>query len=69
MPENLQEKILDLEKKAVDKLNDAIQDEDSTEEENVYLDPWIYVEEKEKHEIVDLILPYVENAKNTDNKE
>ena len=69
MPENLQEKILDLEKKAVDKLNDVIQDEDSTQEENVYLDPWIYVEEKEKHEIVDLILPYVENAQNTDNKE
>jgi len=64
MPQTLQEKILDIEKRAVDKLNDAVS-EDHSPDENVYLDPWIYVEEKEKHEIVEMTLSHYENAKDT----
>lgn len=77
MPQTLQEKILDIEERAVNKLNDALEnDSQDTPDDNVYLDPWVYVEEKEKHEIVEMTLSHLENAKdtkesmkNTDNKD
>ena len=69
MPEDLRQKILDIEQRAVDKLNDSVDSLNANpfdgEQENVYLDPWVYVEEKEKHEIVEMTLSHLENAKDT----
>ena len=59
MPETLQQKILDIEKRVVDQINDGIQESEEEESSNVYLDPWIYVDEKEKHDIVEMTLDYL----------
>ena len=31
--------------------------------EDGYLDPWVYVDEKDKHEIIDLTLAFLEKPK------
>lgn len=63
LPDALQEKIKDAEKRGFSKMDTAVQEEWGIDDQDQnFLDPWIYVEEKEKHEIIEMTLSHIEKS-------
>ena len=73
LPESLQQRIKDAENHGYRKMNTAAHDLEKlgieAEYKNNFLDPWIYVDEKEKHEIVEMTLSHIENAEEVELEE
>ena len=54
IPDELRVKILDAEEKAKNQIQNMMEKEEKVEEVKPNLEPWVYSQEEQKHEIVDL---------------